>query len=450
MFDTDFISTALKTEPIILGKGYNRKIDGFSINSRDIQKGQCFIGIKGDNFDGNMYANDAYKKGSRVFILDKSRYKKIKDTIKDGVIFPVKNTIEALGDLARYYKNQIFASVLAITGSSGKTTTRSLINIILSRKFNIHTAKKNLNNDIGLPLTMLDATPDTHIMILEMGMNHVGEIEYLSDMCKPLVSIITNIGYAHIGPLGSLDKIADAKSEIYYGMSKRGFVFLNLDDDYYEYLASKSPAEVIVFSINDLQIVKDKGLDGYRINYKGTEFDYPLPGKHNLSNLALALKIAEFYRVTPENVVAAISDYVTIAGRTNIIRSKNVTIIDDCYNANPSSMTAALDLLSKTKPKGKRVAVLADMLELGLYAGSLHKKVGNYIVDNKCADLVLGYGEHTRLLIKTVKNSGIKAEWYKTSAGLVNGLTSKIDKGDVVLVKASRGMKLEDVVKALS
>ncbi len=448
IFDQRFFEQALKNPPMEQGTPGEFRVDSFSTDSRTIQPGQCFIGIKGDNFDGNAFAVQAWQQGVRIFILEKKGGKKVLPLLTDSRVWLVNDSLTALGQLAKTYKNEIFCSVMALTGSSGKTTTRELIVAILSRKYNIHSARKNLNNEIGLPLTMLEAPPTSHIMVLEMGMNHTGEIMRLSQMSEPLVGLITNVGYAHIGLLGSQDAIADAKSEIFTGLNPRGFMFLNRDDSYFSYFQAKCPATVIEYGKSDLTIVQDLGLEGYLLSYQGQEFRFPLPGQHNLENLAAGLAVGEFYQVGLADRIDAVQKFSAVAQRSEIIKKNDITLINDCYNANPSSMQAALRLLSGLKPR--RVAILSDMLELGRHAAPLHRMIGEFIGAEQAADLVLGYGPLSREIESVLRHASIQTMWADDLDGLVKLSREQVRSGDTVLVKASRGMHLEEVVKALT
>lgn len=461
MLNISFVEENLSIEAVKIGHPKNPFIAGFSIDSREIKAGECFIAIKGNKYNAHQFIPDCLSRGVYTFIVQKEMKNKLKNVFQNCFIFPVENTVEAMALLAKAYKRLILATSFAITGSSGKTTTRELIVKLLSSKYIIHTAKKNFNNEIGLPLTILQAPNDTQIMVLELGMNHKGEIKRLSEIAEPMAGLITNIGYAHIGQLGSLSAIAECKSEIYEGINPHGYIFLNRDDAYFEYLKKKSPVEVIDYGISDFKILEDKILDGYRLHYNGIELNYPLPGRHNLSNLAGALKVSEFYRVDRDKIPEIVENIKAVSGRSETLKGTTLkgvnlegfsfkgfcTIINDCYNANPSSMLASLELLSKVN--GRRVAILSDMLELGHLSRNLHSSIGKHISDNKLADLVLVYGNHAKYITDNIHNPEIATYFFPTQEELINSLPSFIEKGDTVLVKASRGMKLENTVEAL-
>ncbi len=446
MLDAEFIEKSLNINSLKIGHPKNSHIEGFSIDSREISENQCFIAIKGEKLNGHNFIYDCYAKGVRFFIIQKEYKNKIKKLIYNSFIFPVQDTIGSLSTLAKAYKKHIFASSIGITGSAGKTTTRELIGKVLSSKYNIHTAKKNYNNDIGLPLTILQAPPQTHILVLEMGMNHKGEIKRLSEIAEPLVGIITNIGYAHIGMLGSLENTANAKAEIFHGINPHGMALLNRDNNYFQFLKNLSPVEVLDYGLSDITVIEEKGLEGYRLSYKNREFDFQLAGAYNLSNLAAALKAGEIYKINLDEMIQSISSFIPVKGRSEIIR-RNFTIIQDSYNANPSSMLLALDILRKAN--GRRIAVLADMLELGHLSHSLHAMIGKDISENHSADIVLAYGSDSRNVIENIKNTKIEKYFFRSQEELIDKLRNIVQKDDTILVKASHGMRLENTVQAL-
>ncbi len=442
MITPDFITESLKIKPVINGeirKDIKLKI---SIDSRNIDELSCFLAIKGEKFDGHNFVKECSSKNVNYFILNK-KHKNLSKEIK-GYFWFVNDTIKALGTLAKRYKNDIFAHSIAITGSSGKTTTRNLIVSILSKKYNVHTAKKNFNNEIGLPLTILETPEKTHILVLELGMNHKGEISRLSKIVNPFVSIITNIGYAHIGNLGSRENIAKAKAEIYDGMNKGGFVFLNRDDDFYDFLKKIAFCEVIDFSTNDIKIIEDKGLNGFLLAYNGEKVNFKLPGIHNISNLSCAIKVGEFFNVSKNDIINAIEDFEPVKGRNEVINGK-ITLINDAYNANPSSMKASLTILSKAN--GRKIAVLSDMLELGKFEKELHEELGKWIDNNKVCDLILCYGNLTKYMVEQIKS--IKTLWFEDKKKLTEELINIKKEGDVILFKASHSMGLEEIFEKL-
>ncbi len=424
---------------------------GFSIDSRTIRSSDCFIALEGPRFDGHDYIGNCCRQGVRVFIADKKRRSAVQKNVPEGSVYYVRNTRESLARLAAAYKNSIFSTVVGITGSSGKTTARGLVVSALSGKYNVHTARKNFNNDIGLPLTILEAPQNTHVIVLEMGMNHSGEIRALSRLAQPLLGAVTNIGYAHIGNLGSLEAVADAKAEIFEGVVPHGYALLNRDDPFYSRLKARAVSarlNVLDFGLADLEVLEDRGLDGFRLRYRGREFLFPLAGGHNLSNLAASLAIAQFFKVDTDELAGRMSETRAVSGRAEIIL-KTVTIINDSYNSNPSSLKAGLDLLSKSS--GRRVAVLSDMLELGGQGAGLHREAGEFIAEKRPADILLACGDLSRETVKAAQKGRFPdARWFAGRQELIAGVLETVQPGDTVFVKASRGMNLDEVVRILS
>ncbi len=446
MITPEFLTDSLKISPVIKGRAKKEICLKISTDSRNIFENDCFIAIRGEKFNGHNFIEECVKKGVKYFIINKAWKHRVTKKVDDGCIWCVNDTVKALGKIATSYKREIFASTIAITGSSGKTTTRELISAILGKKYNVHTAKKNYNNEIGIPLTILEAPEDTNIFVLELGMNHRGEISRLTKIVKPFAAVITNIGYAHIGNLGSRDEIAKAKAEIFEGMNKGSYVFLNRDDDYYNFLRKLSPCEIIDFSISDIKVVEDNGIDGYIIDYNGESVKFNLPGKHNLSNLASTLKVAEFFRISKDSVIEAISNFKPVSGRSEIVKS-DIVIINDSYNANPSSMKAALELIATAK--GRKIAVLSDMLELGRDEIRFHEDLGNWINTYEPINIIFACGVLCKHAIKKIKNASIKTFWFENKKDLIKELISFVKPSDTVLIKASHGMGLEEVFMAL-
>jgi len=424
-------------------------VTAFSIDSRTVQPSDCFVALPGERFDGHDFLYDCVHKGVKIFIIEKSYYRRNRKNLPPGIFFVVKNSRDALGVLARHYRKYLYSKVIAVTGSSGKTTTRELISYLLSLKYQVHSTKKNLNNDIGVPLTVLEAREGSHFMVLEMGMNHLGEIAYLSQVTHPYAAVITNVGYAHIGNLGSLYNIARAKGEIFRGMMPHyGVAFLNRNDEFYSYHKKLSPVEVVDVIPEEITIMENHGLDGYLLYYQGMSFRFRLPGKHNIANLAIALKVAEYFGVDLGQAVKAIEDFQPVSGRNEVIRTSQWTVINDAYNANPSSMRAALFMLKDIPTR--RVAILGDMLELGRHSRALHEMVGEMIVTNQMADLVIFHGEESRYAFEKLKANQMLAFWFPSKQELIRSVRSLLQPGDTILVKASHGMKLQEVVEELT
>lgn len=436
----------------------NYPIKGFSTDTRIISEDEVFIALKGEKFDGHDFIEDAIKKGVKYTIVDINTFTKHKDAEsllkKDINIIGVENTYKALQDLAYKYRRDFLNNiiVIGITGSSGKTTVKNLIALLLSIKYNVHVSPKSYNNLIGLPLTILNTPLNTQILILEMGMNRKGEILQLSSIAMPNIAVITNIGWAHVGLLGSQRAIAEAKSEIFSGMPEDGVVFLNKDTPFLDILEQKAgKRKIIYFSKNDIKLVEDLVLDGMIINVYGEIITVPIIGEHNLYNLSAALKVSEYLSVTEkkEKLLKTLKELKLPSMRMEVLK-RSFTVILDCYNANPDSMKSALTVLSKVKTSGKKIAVLGDMLELGTFSEQLHKEIAEFILQINNIDYVLTYGEYSQIIPDMLISSGFpsdRAFSFLNKVELADALWYMVKPGDVVLFKASRGMKLEEVAE---
>ncbi len=437
----------------LLTRGEKSSVDGFSIDSREITSEQAFIAIKGERFDGHDFVHDCINKGVEIFIVRKNFLRgQNKYLKKSGATFiGVRDTVKALGNIAKKRRETGAFRVVAITGSSGKTTTRHLIAHILSKKYRVYEAQKSFNNEIGVPLTILSAPKNTEIIVMEIGMNHKGEIRKLSSISQPNISVITNIGYAHIGFLGSLKAIAQEKSDIFEGM-KKGIAVLNRDDEFFEFLKRKAEEKglnIISFSESDIKLINAVSFSPL-IEIEGKKIHIPLSGKHNIANLSAAVKVAEIFGIPKLEAVSYLKDFSTPPMRTEIIKDK-FTIISDCYNSNPSSLMASLEMLSDLFCAGRKFAIIGDMLELGKHSKKLHRLVGSKLPELDI-DYVFTYGRDAFYITEEAVKRGFpenRALHFDNLAELAEALDAGIKKNDIVLVKASRALKLERVVEHL-
>jgi UDP-N-acetylmuramoyl-tripeptide--D-alanyl-D-alanine ligase len=428
-------------------------VDGISTDSREISPNEAFIALKGSNFDGHSFIKDCIQKGVRTFVVSEeflSNNPTFFDKYDVNVI-KVKDTLRALNNLAEAYRRDFIPNVkvIGITGSSGKTTTKFFLAQLLSHKYKVKFSPKSFNNNIGVPLALLSVDSDIDIAIIEMGMNHKGEIKELSKIATPDVSIITNIGYAHIGNLKSTRNIALAKAEIIFGMKEKSTLFLNKNSMHNDILREKAlrkNIEIKYFDVNEAKIIENKGLDGIVFEYDGINFFSQVPGVHNLENIVCALEVSTFFGIDISELVSVVKSLSTPEMRTNIYRKK-FTLIDDSYNANPDSMKKAIDLLDSIKTNGKKIAILGDMLELGEFSEQLHLEVAKHLL-NKDIDYVICYGDEFSKVHDFLIQSGKDKSKILTASSLteIAEIIEYILKdGDVVLVKASRAMRLNEV-----
>ena len=421
-------------------------------DSRANLENKLFIALVGENFDGNDFVDSALKNGAKGVIV--SREMKC-----DTNVILVDDTKRALGQIAAYYRKKFDIPFIGITGSVGKTTTKDMITCVLSSKYKVLSTAGNFNNEIGLPLTLFKLDKTHQIGVTEMGMSGFGEIDRLSKMVTPDCGVYTNIGLSHVEKLGSRENILKAKSEMLNNLKPDGFVVLSGDDDmlltlkdkikqkYVYYGISNSNSDVYGFNIKNLNENKtsfDVTADGKTVN-----FVIPVLGEHNVKNALAAIAVGLHYGVSLENAREALSKFVPGKMRQNIIELKGITVINDCYNASPSSVEAGLKILNQIAHKARKIAILGDMLEMGDLSETAHKTVGGYVVANK-ADFLITVGKSSRNIAKGAIDNGFDEKKIRSFDTIeqANAFTdSFLEKGDVVLVKASRGMKFEEIVE---
>lgn len=415
-------------------------------DSRAIQAEQLFVAIKGERFDGNQYASDAIKQGANAVLISD-------ETLNVEPSVRVENTTLALGELASHWRKKMTAPVVAITGSNGKTTTKEMLNSILSAHAeSVHATAGNLNNDIGMPLTLLKAKQTDDYIVLEMGMNHLGEICYLANLAQPNVAVVINAGTAHIGELGSKENIAKAKGEIFTGLGDDGIAIVNADDDFADYwIGLNTGKTVLTFGIENAADI--------RANYAVEEDHFVLDlavkgasaqaklyasGEHNVYNALAAIATAVALDVPVESICKGLANFAGVGGRLqSVVGFNGAMLIDDTYNANPDSMRAAIDVLSKHQ--GETIFVMGDMGELGEQAAEMHEEIGTY-ARKKGIDQLLTVGADSQ---QAAQAFGHGAVAYQTQADLITALVPSLHPQSAVLVKGSRFMRMENVVKQL-
>ena len=425
----------------------NKKIKRISINSKDIHKDDLFIGIKGEKFNGDLFASSAIQKGAIAAIISTNQ----KDT-KNKII--VKSGREALGKLAQYWKSQSKIPLVAITGSNGKTTTKEMIGSIVSS--HLKSRKKllmsqgNFNNDIGLPLSLLNIKKIQKCAVVEMGMNHKGEISYLSKIAIPDIAVITNIAEAHIEFFGSKKGIAKAKSEIFEGLKKDGTAIINRDDEFYSLMKNAARTKKIIsFGLNkksDVYLKKTaQGISQIHTPKGSVNIKVKLQGEHNLKNVLAAVASTIALKIPLKTIKKGIEAIKPVHGRLEVKKGFNGSIvIDDTYNANPESMRAAIDVLANKDYE--KILIIGDMGELGKKAAQYHASIATHINKKKTLHVV-GIGKLTK---HTIDKCNGNAKWFNNKKELIQYVKSKIRKNSCVLVKGSRFMKMEEVVEALT
>ena len=423
--------------------------NNFSKDTRTIQKGDIYIGLKGEKFDGSKFWKQALENGAEgVIIQGQEISKEEMEKYSNKIIIEVENTLEALYEIARYKRSLYDIPVIAITGSVGKTSTKDIIASVVSTQYKTLKTEGNNNNNIGLPLTILKLK-DHEAVVIEMGMNHFGEISLLTSIAKPTLSVITNIGTAHIGNLGSRENILKAKLEILKGMEKPKII-INDDNDLLHkwYLENKEKVEIHPYSLKnakDIELKEESSTFKTIINNE-LEITVPVGGEHFVYNALCAIEVGKLLNISDEKIQKGIAEFELTKKRMDIRKLKNGAIlINDSYNASYESMKASLEYLSKY-PGKRKIAVLGDMFELGEYSTELHEKVGKEVTKNKI-DILICSGENSKYIIN---NSSMVEKYYlKNNEEILEKLQQILSDGDVVLVKASNGMKFYEICQKL-
>ncbi len=429
-------------------------LKGFSIDTRTIKHGEIFIAIKGDNFDGHTFIPEAVKKGASCIIKDTrhlpaGRQGRAQDTNRISYI-GVKDTTRALADIALYVRKKFNFPVIAISGSNGKTTTKEMIAWVLSEKFNVLKNAGTLNNHIGLPLTLLKANAGIDIAVLELGANHFNEIKNLVKICLPNIGVITNIGPSHLEYFGDLTGVFREKYSLIKNLEEYGIGILNNDDFLLRREILKKNKHSFIFSFG-IRNRSDFFAHSMRYSAGKTEFfvhkqKFVLNtwGGYNIYNAMIAIVAARIFGLSYGDIAKRIDSFDFPQGRLKIIKSKEVTFIDDTYNSNPLSLKAALDTLGKINPKGRKIVVMGDMLELGHHKEILHRKAGHQAA--QVCDIFIGVGPLSKFAADAARTYGTLQVFTCATSREANGLLFNkiaLNKDDLVLVKGSRGMKME-------
>lgn len=445
---------------------FDTQVNAVCIDTRKITKGCLFICIKGERFDAHQFANEALNLGAAAVMISE-------DIEVAGPYVKVDDTAKALLLLSGYYRSKFDIPVVALTGSVGKTTTKEFTHLVVNSQFNAIKTQGNLNNEIGLPQMLFQIDSSTEAAVIEMGMNHFGEIHRLVTATKPTIAMITNIGVSHIENLGSRQGILKSKLEILDGLKAGSPFIINCDNDMLKTILDNDEImqkyNVITFGIESVaqfkaaNIKEENGSTSFDVRYTVSKIidetdgptvqfslysqhiSIPTIGIHNVYNALAAFTVGITLGIDSKNAAGALANYVPAGMRQKSVNVGGITSIEDCYNASPDSMNAAIKTLANVNAN-KRIAVLGDMLELGDFSKKAHEDVGKMVADNKI-DYLLAYGNDAKYIVDGAKQNGmVNAFYFDNKDELANRLFELAHNGDAVIFKASRGMKLEDVI----
>ncbi len=428
------------------------EITGAVLDSRKAEAGFLFFATRGERVDGHSFIPQVAEKGAALVICEEAPDVNVPHIL-------VEDTFIALKKVAAFYREQLTIPIVGVTGSVGKTSTKEMIAAGLSTKFNVLKTQGNFNNEVGLPLTILSIRSEHEAAVVEMGINHFGEMHRLSEIAKPDICVITNVGQCHLENLIDRDGVLRAKSEIFDFMSKDGFVVLNGDDDKLVTITEVNGKKPFFFGIGPEGAVakdsfaveiKSKGLFGsdFEMQLLGDDIEasVPLPGQHMVINALAAALVGRIWGMTNEDVLAGIASVKATGGRSNIIKLQDKVVIDDCYNANPVSMKSAIDLLAMAK--GPKACILGDMFELGAEERELHREVGHHAALARIERRIF-IGELAKEMYEGAKMLRTMPEYYSDKAAFFEANKPEDFKDMTVLVKASHGMQFEEIVEWL-
>ena len=427
-----------------------REVSSVVTDSRKVEKDTLFIAIKGNRVDGHDFVNQVFDAGAMCCVVEH-------EVDTDGCYIVVESTLQALKDIAEYYRSCLDIKVVGITGSVGKTSTKETISAVLSQKYNVLKTQGNFNNEVGLPLTVFNLRDEHEVAVLEMGISGFGEMRRLAKVARPDICVITNIGDCHLENLGSRDGVLKAKTEIFEFMKDGGRAVLNGDDAHLRTVKEVCGAKPIFFGdSSDCDVTtkskSNRGLEGTDVSIVTANNEInarvPVPGVHMVHNAMAAVAVGELLGLNATEIAAGIESLKTIAGRSNIIKTKEYIVIDDCYNANPMSMKASSDVLNDAV--GRKVCVLGDMFELGENEKELHYSVGEHI-SHKSIDLVVTIGKLSEYIKKGIDDAkcGIETVHFADKDEFFENAKKLLKAGDNILVKASHGMEFTKIVDFL-
>jgi UDP-N-acetylmuramoyl-tripeptide--D-alanyl-D-alanine ligase len=420
-----------------------RLVAGWSIDSRTLEPGDLYFALRGPSHDGHDFVEEALRKGAAGVVVDHAI-----PGVPNALL--VKDTLDELQSMAKRARAGWGGQVVGVTGSAGKTTTKDAIAHLLSAEMKVGKTIGNLNNHVGVPLSILRLPDDCRVAVLEMGMNHAGEIRALARIAEPNVGVVTNVGYAHAEFFDGIEGVARAKRELIEELPAGGVAVLNADDPF---VAKFVAPRVVRFGFSDTAEVRaeklELGPDGSRFQVDGVQFDIPLAGRHGVMNALAGIAVAHVYGIPPERLAERARSLAAGKMRGEKIESGGITILNDCYNANPEAVRAMVDVLGAT-PARRRVAVLGEMLELGPLAEPLHREVGNYVA-GRGIDVLIGIRGASRHMVDEAVRAGMSgaAYFFEDPRAAGDFLRREAREGDAVLFKGSRGVAVEGAMERL-
>ncbi|MDD5723100.1 MAG: UDP-N-acetylmuramoyl-tripeptide--D-alanyl-D-alanine ligase [Syntrophales bacterium] len=461
-------SQILETEEIVTATGGtlvrgnpDGTFKGLSTDSKNVVEGNLFVPLMGDRFDGHDFIPDAVKKGAAGLLVQRGSDRVSEDVLDDISVILVDDTLRALGDIANLWRNKFTIPVVAVTGSSGKTTTKEMIAKVAGLSGTVLKSRGNYNNLVGLPLSLLELNVKHEMAVVEMGTNRRGEIARLAAIADPDIGVITNIGPAHLEGFGSLDVIMEEKGDLFLNMKDSGVAVINRDDPFSRVLSDRWLGRNISFGIDENAFVRadrifmrgERGMS-FTLNMGGIGkgIDMTVVGRHNIYNALACAAVCWAMNIEYDLICEGLSSFRQMRGRMDIHRLKSGgTVIDDTYNANPASVMEALKTLSDLKGKNESVVILGDMLELGEEAGILHERVGRAIADTDVSTLFLK-GQFSESVAKGAVERGFREDhiYFAEKPDEITGvLHSLVREGDWILVKGSRKMKMEEFLHSI-
>ena len=434
------------TQGILVSGNKDDEINFFSQDSRQMANEGMYIPLKGERFDGHDFIESAFQTGAQAIISEKDV------SYEDKIVIKVKDTYQALKDMASYLRSHRPVKVVGVTGSVGKTSTRDMVYSVVKQKYKTLKTEGNYNNEIGLPLTIL-RYHDEEVLVLEMGMNHLQEMSRLSMIARPDIACITNVGTAHIGELGSRENILKAKLEITDGMKEGATLIINQDNDMLQTVELPHLNIVRVgkskeASIQASHIVLEETKSSFEVEYQGKKetIEVPVQGEHNVSNALIAIAVGIELNIPLEDIKKGIQEFKLTKNRMDILEKNHKTVIDGTYNASVDSMKSSIDVLANYKKR--KVAILADMLELGNYSQQLHEEVGSYVA-SKGIDVLVCVGKEAKYIYQKAKESMKDVYYFESNQEVIAHLEELLKEDDVILVKGSHSMNLKEVVEKI-